>query len=179
VGYYRRLGICPQRVRRYDRTSPLRHSTRTSLRRQALSPTFIYGAMLSRYSSGIARSNNWTCLSCTALARTSQALIAGPPKGPSAHIHQRKHSSSKASSSAKDDPRAITTPSEAPAKDAKTPVKEGAEKRTGSRPSKRKTKDPISEAVAKTAPESSLNLPSVPSTNHIHHIGKPCTRGSR
>ncbi|MCJ1450589.1 hypothetical protein MMC28_000922 [Mycoblastus sanguinarius] len=124
--------------------------------------------MLSLYSNELARRSTWTCLSCSALSRTSQALISSPAGRSSAGIHQRKHSSSKTSSSPKDEPTAIATPSEAPAKEAKPGIKDGVEKRSGARVSKRKSKDGIPETAGKINHEMALNLPSVPSTQHLH-----------
>ncbi|KAF6231247.1 hypothetical protein HO173_010579 [Letharia columbiana] len=126
--------------------------------------------MLSLYSSEFVRRSTWTCLSCSALSRTSQTLIASPPNRLPAHDHQRKHSSSKTPSAPKDETRAITTPSEAPSKDAKAAVKEGTEKRPNTRISKRKSKDSIQDTAGKSSNELTFNLPSVPTTNHLHAV---------
>lgn len=126
--------------------------------------------MLSLYSSEFVRRSTWTCLSCSALSRTSQTLIASPPNRLPAHDHQRKHSSSKTPSPPKDETRAITTPSEAPSKDAKAAVKEGIEKRPNTRISKRKSKDSIQDTAGKSSNELTFNLPSVPTTNHLHAV---------
>lgn len=127
--------------------------------------------MLSLYSSEFVRRGTWTCLSCTALSRTSQALIAGPSNHSPTHVHQRKHSSSKTPSSPKDETRAITTPSDGPSKDAKSVVKESTEKRPSSRISKRKSKDGMQDTAGKNSNELTFNLPSVPTTNHLHAAG--------
>ena len=127
--------------------------------------------MLSLYSSEFVRRSTWTCLSCSAFPRRSQALIAGAPSPSLAHVHQRKHSSSKAPSPPEDDARAITTPSDAPSKDAKPVVKASTEKRPSTRISKRKSKDSLQDTAGKSSNELTFNLPSVPTTNHIHPIG--------
>lgn len=129
--------------------------------------------MLSLYSSELARRSTWTCLSCTAIPRTSQALIAGPQNRSPAHVHQRKHSYSKIPSPPKDENRAITTPSDAPSKGAKSVVKESAEKRPSTRISKRKSKDGIQDTAGRSINELTFNLPSVPTTNHLHAGGMP------
>lgn len=129
--------------------------------------------MLSLFSNELARRSPWTCLSCSTLTRASQALITAPSNRSSVRIHQRKNSSSKTSSPPKDEPRAITTPAEAPSKETKpVAVKEGpAEKRPSTRISRRRSKDVLQEAASKKNDESQLNLPSVPSTQHLHPIG--------
>lgn len=127
--------------------------------------------MLSLYSSELARRSTWTCLSCSGLFRTSQAMITGPPNGSLAHAHQRKHSSSKTPSPPKDGLPAITTPSDNPSKDVKPVVKESTEKRPSTRISKRKLKDGVQDTAGKSSNELTFNLPSVPTTNHLHAIG--------
>ena len=125
---------------------------------------------MSLCSSQIIRRSPWTCLSCSSLTRTSQALIAASTSRSPARIHQRKHSSSKTPSSPKDDPRAITTPTEAPTQDG--PVgKDSVEKRTNTRINRRKPKDGLTEGAKKPGPELAMNLPSVPSTTHLHPSG--------
>lgn len=124
--------------------------------------------MLSRYSNELARKSTWTCISCAAATRTSQALIAGSPKQSPAHVHQRKHSSSKTSSSPKDESRAIAAPSEAHSKKPKSAAQDFMEKRPGSGVSRRKSNNN----------DLSLNLPSVPSTGHVHPLGWYCVQYS-
>lgn len=125
---------------------------------------------MSLCSTQIARRTPWTCLSCTSLIKTSQALVAGPISGSQARIHQRKHSSSKTSSPPKDEPRAIATPTEAPTKDAKPAGKKSTEKRPSTRIGRQKSKEGIQEA-ANASDEMSLSLPSVPATSHLHRSG--------
>ncbi|CAF9926997.1 MAG: hypothetical protein ALECFALPRED_003598 [Alectoria fallacina] len=96
--------------------------------------------------------------------------MAGPPNRSLAHTHQRKHSSSKTPSPPKDEPRAITNPSDAPSKDAKPVAKEGTEKRPSTRISKRKSKDGIQDTTEKSGNELTFILPSVPTTNHLHAV---------
>lgn len=95
-------------------------------------------------------------------------MITGPPDRSPAYVHQRKHSSSKTPSPPKDEPRAITTPSDAPSKDAKPVAKESTEKRPSTRISKRKSKDGIQDTARKSKNEFTFDLPSVPTTNHLH-----------
>lgn len=125
---------------------------------------------MSLYSTRIARKNPWTCLSCTSITRTSQALLPGSTSRSPARIHQRKHSSSKTPSSPKDVPRAIATPTEAPTKDTKPVAKKSAEKRPSTRISRQKSKDGTSEA-GKLSNELAFSLPSVPPTTHLHPSG--------
>ncbi|MCJ1272365.1 hypothetical protein MMC21_000151 [Puttea exsequens] len=130
--------------------------------------------MFSRCSNSLARGSTWTCLSCSGLRWPSQGLIAGPPKPSPIHTHQRKHSSSKTSSSTKLDPRTLTTaPSEDPArvaKEAKSLTKEGIEKRTSGRSGKRKSKEGATEPIITAPTEASPDLPKAASTKHIHDI---------
>lgn len=100
------------------------------------------------------RRGAWTCIGCSAISRAPQALIASSPK------HQRKHSSSKASSSSKDEPRPI-----AAASVDKTPTEPPAVKRTGGRRSPRAASKP---SAIKARLEAYPNIPSVPSTSHLH-----------
>lgn len=123
--------------------------------------------MLSLYSSEFVRRSTWICISCSALSKPSQTLIAGPRNRSPAHIHQRKESSSKTPSPPKDEARAITTPSDPPSNDVKPVVKESIEKRLSTRVSKRKSKDGIQDRAAKSSHELTFNLPSVPPTNHL------------
>ncbi|KAL8757923.1 MAG: hypothetical protein Q9184_004081 [Pyrenodesmia sp. 2 TL-2023] len=81
-------------------------------------------------------------------------MMASSPK------HQRKHSSSKASSSSKDEPRPITTASV-----DKAPTEPPAVKRTGGRRSPRAASKP---SAIKSRLEAYPNIPSVPSTSHLH-----------
>ncbi|KAI4151640.1 MAG: hypothetical protein L6R39_001979 [Caloplaca ligustica] len=74
--------------------------------------------------------------------------------------HQRKHSSSKASSSSKDEPRPITTAS----KDG-TPTEPPPVKRSGGRRSSRTVSKP---SAIKARVDAYPNIPSVPSTQHLH-----------
>ena len=127
--------------------------------------------MLSLYSSEFVRRGTWTCLSCSALSRTSQALIAGPPSHSPTNVHQRKYSSSKTPSSPKDETSAITTTADDPSKDGKPVVKESIEKRPSTRISKRKPKDSAQVTAGKNSNEMTFNLPSVPTTNHLHAAG--------
>lgn len=125
---------------------------------------------MSLCSAQLARRAPWTCLSCTSLTRTSQNLIASSTNHSAARTHQRKHSSSKASNSPKDDTRAIANPTEAPNKDAKPASKKGTEKRPSTRTSRQRSKDGTLEA-GKLSNELGSNLPSVPPTNHLHQAG--------
>ena len=140
-------------------------------RRDSRSGCHFFLVMLTLYSSEIARRSTWTCLSCSALARTSQTLIASSPSRSPARIHQRKHSSSKTSSPPKDEARAIATPSESPATDPKSTPEENVEKRLGTRVSRRKSKVGITEIFTKKSDETALSLPSVPSTQHLQPHG--------
>ncbi|WEW56804.1 hypothetical protein PRK78_002259 [Emydomyces testavorans] len=74
--------------------------------------------------------------------------------------HQRRYSSSKPPVPPSDGSRGIDAPSQAPAKSVSPSKKDEAEKRP-----KRRTKE------SKSKPETSLNLPSVPSTQHLHPQG--------
>lgn len=130
---------------------------------------------MSMCASQIVRRSPWTCLSCSTVTKTSQALINGSTILPSpARIHQRKNSSSKASSPPKNEPRAITAPTEAPtqtAKEAKLAVKNNVEKSPTTRASKRRVKDATQDAAVQASNGMAVNVPSVPSTSHVHPAG--------
>ena len=121
--------------------------------------------------SQVVRKTSWTCLSCSTLTRTSQALIAPSTKQSPARIHQRKNSSSKTPSPPKDDSSALATHTEAPGKEAKPAGKDSTEKRPSTRISRRKSKDGLSDPPKKPSNELVLSLPSVPSTTHLHPSG--------
>ena len=128
--------------------------------------------MLSISCNEAARRSTWMCLSCSALPRTSQALIAMCSRPLPVHGHQRKHSSSKTPSSPSDDSRAIATPSEAPTTEAKPIVKEGPERRSSTRLGRRKYKDITQEALGRPKTGPQKNLPSVPATRHLPPVGE-------
>ena len=107
-------------------------------------------------------------MSCSARA-APQILIGNTrPHSPSSK-HQRRHSSSKPLSPPKNDPRAINAPSEAPT-DQKVPAIESP-KRSSTR-LRRKNKDTVREPIARHH-ATRVNLPSVPSTQHLHPLGAP------
>ncbi|KAL8916636.1 MAG: hypothetical protein Q9208_008395 [Pyrenodesmia sp. 3 TL-2023] len=93
------------------------------------------------------RRGAWTCIGCSAVSRAPQAMMASSPK------HQRQHSSSKASSSSKDEPRPITTASV-----EKAPTDPPAVKRTGGRRSPRTASKP---SAVKARLEAYPNIPNV------------------
>ncbi|KAA6406868.1 MAG: hypothetical protein FRX48_09366 [Lasallia pustulata] len=79
------------------------------------------------------------------------------------------YSSSKTSNPPSDEPRAIAAASETPAaKDGAPVVKEEVGKRPAPRLSRRKSKDASIETVERAKDEALFNLPSVPSTHHLH-----------
>ncbi|EEP79712.1 predicted protein [Uncinocarpus reesii 1704] len=86
------------------------------------------------------------------IALASSATNLAAPR-----THHRRYSSSKPPVPPSDGSRGIDAPSQAPAKSVSPTKKEDAEKRT-----KRRAKE------SKSKPETSLNLPSVPSTQHLH-----------
>ena len=104
------------------------------------------------------------CISCSGLGRTTQALTSTTRQKP-AQIHQRRHSSSKPSSTSKNEPRA---PSEAPT-EAKVPGPETL-KRSSTR-LRRKARDSVRAPLIKGSDDTRYNLPSVPSTQHLHPLG--------
>lgn len=101
----------------------------------------------------------WTCVSSSTLL---PAWFSSSSRPLAARTHQRRHSSSKPSSSPKDESIAISTPSAAPSKEA--PVKERADHR---RVSRRKSKDVAQEARRSKG----LDMPSVPSTQNLKSQG--------
>ncbi|KAI4245648.1 MAG: hypothetical protein L6R40_002449 [Gallowayella cf. fulva] len=109
----------------------------------------------------VVRRGVWTCLACSTIPRSPIATVAAKHTGSK---HQRNHSSSKASSSSKDDARPPAAASEAPAEEEPI-VSQPAEKRsTGRRASRIAPK----QAAAKARRMAYPNIPSVPSTQHLH-----------
>ena len=129
-------------------------------------PLASWTGMLSSSWSEVARRNAWTCMSCSTRA-TPQILIGNTrPHSPSSK-HQRRHSSSKPLSPPKNDPRAISAPSEAPT-DQKVSAIESP-KRSSTR-LRRKNKDTVREPITRHH-ATRVNLPSVSSTQHLHPLG--------
>lgn len=107
----------------------------------------------------------------TISSRSPQASVAASLPF-SARTHQRRNSSSKASNPPSDDSRAIAATSEAPTtKDGTPAAKEEVGKRPATRLSRRKSKDASVETVERAKDEALFNLPSVPSTHHLHPHG--------
>ncbi|KAL8897529.1 MAG: hypothetical protein Q9192_002521 [Flavoplaca navasiana] len=118
--------------------------------------------MLSLSVNDVLRRGAWTCFACATVSRSPQALIVTAAAKHTGSKHQRNHSSSKASSSSKNDPRPLSTASEAPSNER--PVGPAhAEKR-----SRRTSRIAPKSSVAQIRREAYPNIPSVPSTSHLH-----------
>ena len=122
-------------------------------------------SMLASSCNDIARRSAITCLSCSGLGRTSHVFISTSLQAPT-RIHQRKYSSSKPSSASKSEPQ---TPSDAP--EAKVPSPESS--RRSSTRLRRKARDSTREPLIGSVDGTKYNLPSVPSTQHLHPLGTP------
>ncbi|KAL9604751.1 MAG: hypothetical protein Q9179_001726 [Wetmoreana sp. 5 TL-2023] len=109
------------------------------------------------------RRGAWTCIACSSVPRSPQALIASSAVKHPGSRHQRNHSSSKASSPPKNESRPLTTASEAPSHDP--PTRPRVEKRPSGRRSSRIATKP---STAKARLGAYPNVPSVPSTQHLH-----------
>ncbi|KAL9578743.1 MAG: hypothetical protein Q9203_006983, partial [Teloschistes exilis] len=108
------------------------------------------------------RRGAWTCIACSNIPRRPHALIASSAVTNTGSKHQRKHSSSKASSSSKHEARPLTTASGAPSNG--TPKSLAEKRSSGRRNSRTMSKPSASKARMETYP----NVPSVPSTQHLH-----------
>ena len=127
---------------------------------------------MSLYSSQIIRRSPWTCLSCSTLTTAAQTLaVSSTVRSSPARIHQCKSSSSKAPSSPKNESRALTAPAKSPPKETLPLVKDGADKRSHSRFGRRKSKDVVREVEVKANMDTTINVPSVPTTTHLHPSG--------
>lgn len=126
----------------------------------------MHSTMLSFSLNEAARRGAWTCGSCSTVPRTYQAWFTNSSR--SLPVRSRRYSSSKPSSSPKDESRAITTPSTAPAKEAL--AKERSDQR---RVNRRKSKDVGHESGGrgKSKDSSPSNMPSVPSTQNLKAQG--------
>ena len=123
----------------------------------------MHSTMLSFSLNEAARRGAWTCGSCSTIPRTYQAWFNNSAR--SLPVRSRRHSSSKPSSSPKDESRAISTPSTAPAKEAL------AKERSDRRVNRRKSKDVGHESRGKSKDKSLSNMPSVPSTQNLKSQG--------
>lgn len=124
----------------------------------------MHSTMLSFSLNEAARRGAWTCGSCSTVPRTYQAWFTSSSR--SLPVRSRRYSSSKPSSPPKDESRAITTPSTAPAKEAL--AKERSDQR---RVNRRKSKDVGHESRGKSKDSSPPNMPSVPSTQNLNAQG--------
>ena len=134
--------------------------------------------MLSLYSTELGRRTTWTCLSCSALART-------PPSWTSIHqrsargSHARRNSSSKASNSSKQYAGALSTAADAdkksltPESSTKPPETiESLETRT-SPLSRKKSRNAEHDGQSKADYQAAQpSLPRVPSTQNVHPWGE-------
>ena len=85
--------------------------------------------------------------------------------------HQRRQSSSKTSNPPDGGPRTLGAPAGSTGKDAAPATKPNNEKNTTGRLGRRRSKDVAVETLAKAKDDAALNIPSVPSTQHLHPHG--------
>ncbi len=124
--------------------------------------------MFSSSVSRVARSSHAATIPNSIPGFCCASLVAASSRNLSCRTHQRRNSSSKPSSSA-NGPRGITQQPDAST--AGTRTRPEAEKRS-TRLSKRKAKDVAIMTAAKGRDRSILNIPSVPTTNHVNPAGK-------
>ncbi|CAL8575674.1 hypothetical protein XPA_001585 [Xanthoria parietina] len=110
------------------------------------------------------RRGAWTCFACSTVSRPPQALIVTAAAKHTGSKHQRNHSSSKASSSPKDDGRPLSTASEGPSTEGPAAPPPAEKRSTGRRTARTTPKTPVAKIRQETYP----NMPSVPSTQHLH-----------
>ncbi|KAL8751769.1 MAG: hypothetical protein Q9199_006192 [Rusavskia elegans] len=120
--------------------------------------------MLSLSVTDALRRGAWTCFACSAVSRPPKALIVTAAAKHTGSKHQRNHSSSKASSSSKDDPRPLGTASEAPSNEGPAAPPPTEKRSSGRRTSRTAPKTSVPKIRQETYP----NIPSVPSTQHLH-----------
>ncbi|EEQ91759.2 uncharacterized protein BDCG_06879 [Blastomyces dermatitidis ER-3] len=115
----------------------------------------------------VARSN--PAISLPVPARASTAVIVAATGGLSSpRSQQRRYSSSKPPVPPSDGSRGIDASSQSPTKSVNPSSKEGAEKREGKTAKRRGGKDSSNVSAKSKNNEPFLNLPSVPSTQHLH-----------
>ncbi|KKZ62764.1 hypothetical protein EMCG_02874 [[Emmonsia] crescens] len=115
------------------------------------------------------------------VARSSPVIVLPSPARPSTAVivaassclastrsHQRRYSSSKPPVPPSDGSRGIDPSSQSPAKSVSPSNKENAEKREGKAAKRRGGKDSSNVSAKSKHNEPFLNLPSVPSTQHLH-----------
>lgn len=127
--------------------------------------------MFSSSLSRVIRSGPSHSLSSSITSRVSTNPIAALPIPILCRTHQRRHSSSKPSSPPDGGPRGLDAPAEGPTNKAAPASKQDNEKRPSTRLGRRKSKDVATETVGKAKDDTILNLPSVPSTQHLHPHG--------
>ncbi|MCJ1298852.1 hypothetical protein MMC08_001643 [Hypocenomyce scalaris] len=136
--------------------------------------------MLSLSLGKAARGSSSNTLLSSISSRMPQVSVAASSRPFSARTHQRRYSSSKTSRPPSDNPRPIAAASETPAaKNGAPAVEEDASKRPTTRLSRRKSKDATAETVERVKEGALLNMPSVPSTNHLHPHGVSGLIGSQ
>ncbi|KAG8526836.1 uncharacterized protein KY384_008265 [Bacidia gigantensis] len=127
--------------------------------------------MLALYSTEIARRSTWTCLACSALALGPQRPpIAISQRHGSPPVHQRKHSSSKASNPPKHDLRALANATKAPAEDQESAKHSEPQQAANSRTRKRRLKGDSIEPLLRSSGIKQVTLPAVPSTQQIQPL---------
>jgi len=114
----------------------------------------------------VARSAPHPSISPSITALTSTASIAASSRPFSYRTHQRRYSSSKPSSPP--DSSGNTNPQQQAPANASSGTRADGEKRSATRLSRRKAKEAAAEATVKGKDEALMNLPSVPSTPHLH-----------
>lgn len=107
--------------------------------------------------------------SFTAWASTNSVAASAVPT--LCRRHQRRQSSSKTSNSPDGGSRNLGAPADPSSKDAAPATKLNNEKNTTTRLGRRRSRDVAVETVGKAKDETALNIPSVPSTQHLHPHG--------
>ena len=127
--------------------------------------------MLSSSITKVARKGTFPCFSCSiSAAQVSQSIQNTSSHPLPQSTHQRRQSSSKTSSPPNDDSRPIAAPSEAKVK-ATTVGKGVVSKPPAPRPRRQRSKEVVSETIGEPNDTWALQLPSVPSTQHLHPHG--------
>ncbi|PGH00371.1 hypothetical protein AJ79_08223 [Helicocarpus griseus UAMH5409] len=116
----------------------------------------------------VARSSPVTALPTAPRASTGVIAAASSGFTSTTRTHQRRYSSSKPPVPPSDGSRGIDASSQSPAKNVSPSNKQGGEKREGKAAKRRGGKDGSNAAAKSKNAEAFLNLPSVPSTQHLH-----------
>jgi hypothetical protein len=124
------------------------------------------------FASSIRRAARSNALPGSLSSRATGPSIVATSPSLERQTHHRRHSSSKPPAPPSDGSRNIDTATQVPGKEVAPGTKDDAEKRAEGRMGKRRPKETADGTSHKVKDDLKLNLPSVPSTQHLTPNGK-------